>query len=62
MHGCIAIFKNCKLLKMLAIRKSHFSDRKGEKAMDGFFNILLGCRRATFLPVAAEPAMGRIGD
>ncbi|MBA3564675.1 MAG: hypothetical protein H0W33_11845 [Gammaproteobacteria bacterium] len=40
MHDCIAIFENCKFLKMLAIRKSHFPDCSVEKAVDGFLNIL----------------------
>jgi hypothetical protein len=41
-HGSATIFGGCKPLKMKAIRKSHFSDGDVEKAMDGFFNRLLG--------------------
>ncbi len=40
MRGCVIIFENCKLSKMLAIRKSYFSDRSVAKAMEGLFNIL----------------------
>ncbi|MBA3564044.1 MAG: hypothetical protein H0W33_08570 [Gammaproteobacteria bacterium] len=57
-------FKNSKFLKMLAIRKSQFSDRRVEKAMDGFFNNLPGPNSfgRTTWPVETGPTQRESGD
>ncbi|MGH8494801.1 MAG: hypothetical protein ACREVN_01535 [Gammaproteobacteria bacterium] len=67
MQGCITIFKNHKFLKMLAIRESQFSDRRDEKAIDGFFIILPGLKRmavyeASFTAAAPGSALQSPGE